>query len=74
MKNYHLSPDGDAWKLTSEDGTVTVQNFDTKEEAVASCAAFMQERTGSLKIHRADGSFEEERTYPRAADPVETKG
>jgi len=74
MKNYHLSPDGDAWKLTSADGAITVQNFDTKEEAIASCTAFMQERTGSLKIHRADGSFEEERTYPRSADPVETKG
>ena len=74
MQSYHLSPDGDNWKLTSEDGGITVQSFSSKEEAVAACTAFVLERTGSLKIYRTDGSFEEERTYPRFADPVETGG
>ena len=72
MKNYHLSPAGARWKLTREnDGTVLF--FDNKEDAVAGCTEYMGEHPGSLKIHRADGSFEEERTYPRSADPVEAK-
>jgi hypothetical protein len=73
MKNYHLSPDGARWKLTREDDG-TVLFFDNKEDAVAGCAEYMGEHAGSLKIHRADGSFEEERTYPRSADPLKTKG
>ena len=73
MRNYHLAPDGARWKLTREnDGTLLF--FETKEDAVEGCAAYMGEHPGSLKIHRANGSFEEERTYPRSMDPIETKG
>ena len=28
----------------------------------------------SLKIHRMNGTIEEERTYPRKSDPTKTKG
>lgn len=73
MKNYHLIPEGDRWKLTHEsDGSLLY--FETKDDALNGCAEYMREHQGSLKIHRADGSFEEERTYPRALDPVESHG
>jgi len=74
MQNYHLSPDGDAWKLTSENGHDQIQSFTNKLDAIAACAKFMEDRTGSLKIHQADGTIEEERTYPRSSDPVASKG
>ena len=73
MDTYHLTPDEDRWKLIVEtDGTVLF--FDTKEDALAGCAEYMNEHHGSLRIHRADGRIEEERTYPRSRDPVESPG
>ena len=74
MKKYHLTPDGNRWRLTGEGSDRTLCDFDTKEQAVERCAQLMQKDPGSLKIHKADGTFEEERTYPRSADPVESKG
>ena len=77
MQNYHLSPHGDGWKLTSEGSQRPLDIFKTKAEGVASCEEIISERDhgkGSVKIHRADGTIEEERTYPRSADPVESPG
>ena len=34
-------------------------------------AAFLEGRTASVKIHKKDGTLQEERTYPRSADPRE---
>lgn len=34
----------------------------------------MDGKTGSVKIHTSDGRIEEERTYPRSADPAQSKG
>ena len=73
MKNYHLVPDGKRWRLElEEDGSI--QLFDNKERALKLCEEFFGNSSGSLKIHRNDGTIEEERTYPRDADPVESPG
>jgi len=74
MKNYHLTPQEGRWKLTMEARENPLGEWDTKEEAVEKSTRVVEGNTGSLKIHLADGTIEEERTYPRAADPVETKG
>lgn len=74
MNNFHVLPDGSKWKLTEADGHNHHGNFDTKIEAVERAMNLVAGRTGSLKIHRADGTIEEERTYPRAGDPVKTPG
>jgi hypothetical protein len=74
MDSYHLLPHGDRWRLTMEGSENILGDFETKDDAVADCAAIVRESTGSLKIHRADGTIEEERTYPRLADPVESPG
>jgi hypothetical protein len=74
MQNYHLLPAGRRWKLTSEFSNSTIGEFTSKEEALDACIEFMRGRTGSLKIHKADGTIEEERTYPRAEDPVGSPG
>ena len=69
MQNFHLFPDGDVWKLTTEDGRLTIDDFDSRKEALEASCAFMDRRSGSLKIRKADGTFEE-RTYPRARGSV----
>jgi len=35
---------------------------------------FMNREGGSLKIHKLDGTIQEERTYPRSKDPRKSKG
>jgi len=73
MNNYHLTRNGDRWQLTRQsDGTLLF--FDTKEDALHGCSEYMGEHPGSLKIHRSDGTFEEERTFPRSLDPVKSRG
>lgn len=46
----------------------------TKYELVSALADFFEDKTASVKIHKADGTIEEERTYPRSADPRRIKG
>jgi hypothetical protein len=53
-----------------------VSTGDTKTEAVQNTAAVAKSDPDavSVKIHKADGTFQEERTYPRAADPRRSRG
>jgi len=46
----------------------------TKQELVSSLSDLFHGKTASVKIHKADGTIEEERTYPRSADPRRSKG
>jgi Uncharacterized protein conserved in bacteria (DUF2188) len=74
VQNYHLVPDGDHWTLTKEGSDRAVGTFNSRGEAVEHSAALLNGREGSLKIHKSDGSIDEERTYPRAADAARSKG
>ena len=78
LHKYTLSKDDERgdWKLT-KDGTSRVQErFPTKEAATEGGALekALGKSGGSVKIRNEDGRFEEERTYPRAADPRRSKG
>ncbi|HWB06103.1 MAG TPA: DUF2188 domain-containing protein [Verrucomicrobiales bacterium] len=73
MKSYHLTPKGDQWEL-AEEGNGSIALFETKEDAVKTSTRTVEQITGSLKIHKADGTIEEERTYPRSADPAKSPG
>ncbi len=46
----------------------------TKSELLEQLPTFMKGRVGSVKFHTATGLIEEERTYPRSADPRESRG
>lgn len=77
MDNYHLTKKGDKWALKKEGADRTSKTFDTtKSDAVKQSAEFLKNKGGdaSLKIHKQDGKIQEERTYPRSADPRKTKG
>lgn len=78
MTNFHLIHKSDGWHLTQEGNPETVQQYsgETKAQAVELASEYVraQDEPGSLKIHREDGTFEEERTFPRAEDPRESPG
>ncbi len=52
---------------------VLLKTADTKQEMVDTMRKFMQDKTGSVKIHKEDGKIQEERTYQRKDDPRENK-
>ena len=73
MDSYHLSPTLDGWELKKA-GERASKRTTTKQELVSALADFFEGKTASVKIHSADGTLEEERTYPRSADPRRSKG
>lgn len=74
MDNYHVTKDGNKWKLTKEGSQRASKTADTKQEIIQETRDFMKSRTGSVKIHKTDGKIQEERTYPRKEDSRKTKG
>lgn len=74
MDNYHLVHDWDQYKLKKEWSQKASFSYDwTKQEAIQKSADFMRNHGGSLKIHKNDWTIQEERTYPRSADPKKSK-
>lgn len=66
----------DRWDLEADTTGRVVKTFDTKGDATK---GGVLERAvggagGSVKIQRADGEFQEERTYPGSADPKKSPG
>lgn len=73
MKNYHLAKEGNAWNLRPEGGNRPVIHAMTKAEAIGQMRSYMHDHPGSVKIHKENGQIQEERTYPRSADPKGTR-
>lgn len=76
MENFHLVHDDGVYKLKRENAQRASKIIDSnKQDAIKSARDFIQNQVGgSLKIHKNKGGFQEERTYPRANDPKESKG
>ncbi|QCI10552.1 DUF2188 domain-containing protein [Pseudomonas putida] len=74
MDNYHVSPTADGWELKKAGAERASKRSTTKQELVSSLSEFFEGKTASVKIHKADGTIEEERTYPRSDDPRRSKG
>ena len=74
MDNYHLSPTKEGWELKKEGAERAAKRGATKQELVSALSDYFSGKKASVKIHRGDGTIEEERTYPRSADPHRTKG
>ncbi len=74
MQNYHIKSHDGHWDLTKEGADRASISKPTKAEIVAATEAFMADKTGSVKIHLTNGQIEEERSYPRSADPGKSKG
>lgn len=74
MDIYHVVSCGSGWKLHAQGSDKALLNAPTKAELLAQLPGYMAERTGSVKIHTVTGQIEDERTYPRSADPRQSKG
>lgn len=66
----------DKWKLTDDKTDRTIRSFDTKAEATAGgvLKKALGSEGGSVKIQKKNGRYQEERTFPRSADPKASKG
>jgi hypothetical protein len=75
MKRIDVVKKGDNW-IAEAAGKKVVASAPTKEAAVKKTAAVARKDPDavSVKIHKQDGQIQEERTYPRSADPRSSKG
>ncbi len=64
------------WKLTDDKTDRTIRSFETKADATAGgvLKKALGSEGGSVKIQKENGRYQEERTYPRSADPKSSKG
>lgn len=77
LPKYTVSKRDDGKWALSEDGAQRAKKlFDTKADVTAGGALqkALGSAGGSVKIQKVDGQFQEERTYPRAADPKKSPG
>ena len=76
MKRIDVVKKRDGWAGESGGRTVPNTKAGTKAEAVRKTAAVAtkEREPVSVRIHKVDGKIQEERTYPRSADPTGGKG
>ena len=66
----------DRWNLENDKTDRVVKSFVTKADATVRGALkkAVGKEGGSVKIQKENGRFQEERTYPKSADPKKSKG
>lgn len=64
------------WELENDKTNRIVKTFETKEQAITGgiLRKVLGIEGGSVKIQKQNGRFQEERTYPKSKDPIESKG
>lgn len=74
MKRIDVVKQGDTW--IGKTSKAVVAKADTKDVAVRKTAAVAKADPDpvTVKIHKSDGRIQEERTYPRSADPRGSRG
>jgi hypothetical protein len=67
---------GGSWVGRSGGKTVRGTKATTKQSSVKKTAAVAKKakKPTSVRIHKANGRIQEERTYPRSADPKKSRG
>lgn len=78
MKNYSLDKSSGDWALRQSGSQRASESYGnaTKAEALRQAAAHLrsQPEPASLKVKNLNGRIQEERTYPRSADPKRSPG
>jgi hypothetical protein len=78
LKKFTLdyNEDKETWDLTNDKTDKVIKRFDTKEEATEGgiLRKAVGKEGGSVKIQKVNGKFQEERTYPKSADPESSNG
>ncbi len=74
-KTYHVTKTDDGWQGKLEGGQRASIKGDTKEDVVKKTIELAKnQEKSSVKIHKTNGKFQEERTYPKKADPFPPNG
>lgn len=75
MDIYHItrSMSGE-WVFKKAGEEKVLESAATKDALLFLMHVHMWTKPGSVKIHHADGTIEEERTYPRWVDPRRSEG
>lgn len=74
-KTYHVTKTEDGWKGKAEGGQRASVTGKTKEEVVQKTIDLAKNQgNSSVVIHKRDGKFQEERTYPKSSDPYPPEG
>ena len=67
LQRYHLWKKNDEWRLVKAGlNHRAVVKADTKAVAILEMQGYMKTHEGSVRIHKANGRIQEERTYPRS--------
>jgi len=76
MKRIDVVKKPDGWAGESGGRTVPRTKAPTQAETIKKvvAAAKNDAQPVSIRTHRADGKIREDRTYPRSANPRESKG
>lgn len=66
----------DSWDLTNDKTDRVIKRFEYKEDATKGgvLSDAVGKKGGSVKIKTMDNLYQEERTYPRSADPKKSEG
>jgi len=66
----------DSWDLTNDKTDRTVKSFEYKQDATKGgvLSKALGTEGGSVKIKTMDNHYQEERTFPKSADPKKSKG
>lgn len=64
------------WELENDKTDRVLRRFETKKEATKGgiLKDVLGKQGGSVKIQKKRGPYQEERTYPKSADPHRSKG
>lgn len=73
LKRFEFNKDREGWGLFDQLGDI-VEEFKTKADALGGGTLEKLVGAGTVRIHREDGQFEEERTFPRSDDPRRSPG
>ncbi len=74
-KTYHVTKTDDGWQGKLEGGQRASAKGNTKEEVLKKTIEIAKNQdNSSVKIHKSDGKFQEERTYPKKSDPFPPEG
>ena len=66
LQRYQFEKKNDAWRLRKAGSNRALVKADTKEIAILEMRGYMKTHEGSVRIHKANGRIQEERTYRRS--------
>ncbi len=76
LPRYTLTRENGTWILVEEESKTVARTFRTKVEAMkgGTLRRAIGRQGGTVRIRKATGQIQEERTYPRSQDPRQSKG